>query len=212
MTRHLALFAGLLAIAPVAARAQSQSGTQSLGKSTTVDRSTTPTGTSMRENRAANMHLTEDQLLAQLHKINQQEIMAGQLAEKKGSSSQVKDYGRMLVQDHEKADKQVKEVADKAHVSLTSTANLPQALQEQDKVNQSKMQQVQRLSGKEFDKAFAQVMSNGHQEAIDMVKNAEANAKGDLKNLLDTLVPELQKHKDVADQILSSSGNTASSK
>ncbi len=229
MTRHLAIIAGIVAIAPVAARAQSSSTTQTTKttasdradpranppntQSTTVDQNTTGThSAAMSSNEAGTKAMTNDQLLQQLHKIDQQEIMAGQLAEKKGSTQPVKDYGRMLVQDHEKADKQVMQVAQKEHVSLTAKNDLPQTVREKDRVNKEKMEQVQRMSGKEFDRAFAQVMSNGHQEAIDMVKNAQANAKGDMKNLLDQLLPDLQKHKDVADQILSSTGNTASAK
>jgi putative membrane protein len=235
MTRHLALFAGLLAITPVAARAQSSSSTEtSKGTTTGGDRADpranppsgynsdkpVSTGTDLQNAKASGMQegkrsdrmMTDDQVLHALHHIDQEEIKGGNTAEQKGSTQQVKDYGRMLVQDHQKADKQVMQVAQKMHVDLTNTKDVPQKMREQKEVHQNKMQQLQRLTGKEFDHGFAQLMSNGHQEAIDMVKNAQANAKGDMKNLLDQLLPDLQKHKDVADQILSSTANTASSK
>jgi putative membrane protein len=236
MTRHLAIIAGILAIAPVAARAQSSSTTTQTTKGTTTGgdradpRANPPsgynsdkpasTGTDLQNARASGMHegkrgdktMTEDQVLHALHHIDQEEIKAGQMAEQKGSTQQVKDYGRMLVQDHQKADKQLMQVAQKMHVDLTNPKNLPQSMHEKSEVHQSKMQQLQRLNGKQFDQGFAQLMSNGHQEAIDMVKNAQANATGETKKLLDQLLPDLQKHKDVADQILSSSGNTASAK
>jgi putative membrane protein len=135
------------------------------------------------------------------------------MAEQKGSTKQVKDYGRMLVQDHEKADEQVRQVADEMHVELRiDKDDRPQTVLEHDQEQQRKMEQLQRLSGKVFDLTFAQLMSNGHQHAIDIVKNAEPTRRGDLKNLLDTLLPVLQKHKDVADQILRTVGNTASAK
>jgi putative membrane protein len=234
MTRHLALFAGLLAITPVAARAQSSSDTHSKGTTTGGDRADpranppsgynsdkpTSTGTDlqnakssgMQEGKRSDRTMTDDQLLHALHHIDQEEIKAGNMAEEKGSSQQVKDYGRMLVQDHQKADKQVMQIAQKMHVDLSNTKDVPQKVHEQKEVHQNKMQQLQRLTGKQFDQGFAQLMSNGHQEAIQMVKNAQANAKGDMKNLLDQLLPDLQKHKDVADQILSSTANTASAK
>jgi putative membrane protein len=236
MTRHLAIFAGLLAITPVAARAQSGSSSSETTKGATTggDRADpranppsgynsdrpTSTGTDLQNARASGMQegkradktMTDDQVLHALHHIDQEEIKAGQLAEQKGSSQQVKDYGRMLVQDHQKADKQVMQVAQKMHVDLTNTKSMPQHMRAKSEVHQNKMEQLQRMTGKQFDQGFAQLMSNGHQEAIDLVKNAQANAKGDMKNLLDTLLPDLQKHKDVADQILSSSGNTASAK
>jgi putative membrane protein len=236
MTRYLALVAGLLAIAPVAARAQSSSDTTQSTKGTTTGgdradpRANPPSGynsdkpvstgtdlqnakaSGMQEGKRSDRMMTDDQVLHALHHIDQEEIKGGNLAEQKGSTQQVKDYGRTLVQDHQKADKQVMQVAQKMHVDLTDTKNMPQTMREKSQVHQNKMEQLQGLSGKQFDQGFAQLMSNGHQEAIDMVKNAQANAKGDMKSLLDTLLPDLQKHKDVADQILSSSRNTASSK
>jgi putative membrane protein len=71
---------------------------------------------------------------------------------------------------------------------------------------------MQKMSGKEFDQAFLTMMVNGHEYVIDMVKNAQANAKDDLKSMLDQMLPTLQRHKDMAQDLMNKEGNTASSK
>ena len=77
---------------------------------------------------------------------------------------------------------------------------------------QNKMDQLQKMSGKDFDRAFAQMMVNGHREAIEMVKTARADAKPEMKAFLDKLLPVLQKHEDMANAILNKSRDTASTK
>ena len=163
------------------------------------------------EGKRSDKALTDEQLLRLLHHENEEEIKAGQLAQQKGSSPAVKDYGLMLVNDHTKADKQVQQVAAKMHVDL-SKHEMDAKHMEEMKVHQSKMDQIRKMTGKEFDRAFAQAMSADHQHLIDTVKATQPNAKGDMKTLIDGLMPELQKHKDVADQIASSVRDTASVK
>ncbi len=51
-------------------------------------------------------------------------------------------------------------------------------------------------------RAFAQMMANGHEHVIDLVKRARKDAKGDVKDLLDRTLPVLEKHKDMAQDLL----------
>jgi putative membrane protein len=213
MNRPFALVAGLLAIAPLAAGAQTGSGTQTFGKSADTDRNVPPAEQpEIAQGKRADTAMTADRLLRTLHRIDREEIEAGQLAQKKGGSAQVKDYGSMLVQDHTNAEQQVQTVADEMHVDLTNTKELTQADYQHVRMHRAQMERLQRLSGKAFDQTFAQLMSAAHQRAIDLVKSSDVQAKGNLKDLVGTLLPELQKHKDVADQILAGSRNTASAK
>ena len=83
---------------------------------------------------------------------------------------------------------------------------------EKQQVMQNKMDQLQKMSGKDFDRGFAQMMVNGHREAIEMVKNARGDAKPELKSFFEKLLPVLQKHEDMANDILSKTRDTASAK
>ena len=155
--------------------------------------------------------LTDDQVLRKLHHVNQEEIQAGQLAQQKGTTRDVKDYGATLVRDHTKGDQDVKTLASKMTVDLEAMKNDARHQQKQ-QVMQNKMDQLQKMSGKDFDRGFAQMMVNGHREAIEMVKTARADAKPELKSMLDKMLPVLQKHEDMANEILNKSGNTASTR
>jgi putative membrane protein len=155
--------------------------------------------------------LTDDRVLRKLHHINQEEIKAGQLAQQKGTTPDVKDYGATLVRDHTKGDQDVKALASKMNVDLEMMKNDARH-QEKQQVHQNKMDQLQKMSGKDFDRGFAQMMVNGHREAIEMVKDARGNAKPELKSMLDRTLPVLQKHEDMANDILNKAGNTASSR
>ena len=80
------------------------------------------------------------------------------------------------------------------------------------KMHQAKMDEMQKMSGKDFDQAFLTMMVNGHDHVIDMVKNAQSNAKGDMKDMLDRMLPTLERHKDMAQDLIKKSGNTASAR
>jgi len=155
--------------------------------------------------------LTDDQVLRKLHHVNQEEIKAGQLAQQKSTTQDVKDYGATLVRDHTKGDQNVKALASKMNVDLEAMKH-DQRHQEKQQVHENKMEQLQKMTGKDFDRGFAQMMVNGHRQAIDMVKDARGDAKPELKAMLDQLLPTLQRHEDMANDILNKAGNTASSR
>jgi putative membrane protein len=89
---------------------------------------------------------------------------------------------------------------------------MDQQSREKRDVHQNKMDQLNKLTGKEFDRGFAQMMVNGHQHVIDLIKNSESDVKPDVKAFLDKTLPVLQRHLDMAKDILNKAGNTASAR
>ena len=181
------------------------------------------------------MAMNDQQVLRHLHHANMEEIKAGQMAESKGSSQGVKDYARTLVQDHQQADKQVLAMAQKMNVDMKKDmdmSNMDHSKMDHSKMDhskmdhsqmsgmdhdkmkmhQAKMDQMQKMSGKDFDQAFLTMMANGHDHVIEMVKNAQSNAKGDMKDMLDQMLPTLERHKEMAQDLMKKSGNTASAR
>ena len=61
----------------------------------------------------------DNALVMKIHKINQMEIQAGQLAQRNGSSAKVKQFGQQLVRDHQAADKKITTLAQSLGVTLT---------------------------------------------------------------------------------------------
>jgi putative membrane protein len=72
------------------------------------------------------------------------------------------------------------------------------------KVDRNKMDQVKKLSGAEFDRAFAQVLKNDHDHMAKMVRDHKGDLKAQaLQSYADQTLPVLEQHKDMADKALS---------
>ena len=84
--------------------------------------------------------------------------------------------------------------------------------QDKMKMHQAKMDEMQKLSGKEFDRAFLSMMVEGHDHVIQMVTTAQGTAKGDLKAMLDQMLPTLERHKQMAQDLMKKVGDTASAR
>ena len=235
MNRIATLLALALAVAPFAARADDNKPVTTTDKDVTradqpsqqMNRDSTlmKSGDDSRHMDHRGMAMNDEQVLRHLHHANMEEIKAGQMAESKGSSQGVKDYARTLVQDHQQADKQVLAMAQKMNVDMKKDmdmSNMDHSKMDHSqmsgmdhdkmKMHQAKMDEMQKMSGKDFDKAFLTMMVNGHDHVIDMVKNAQSNAKGDMKNMLDQMLPTLERHKEMAQDLMKKSGNTASAR
>jgi putative membrane protein len=140
--------------------------------------------------------------IAMLHHTNVMEIEAGKLAQRQGTSK-VKDYGKMLVKDHEASDQQLL-----AFVKQHGMSSLPEhqprteaAMKEQQDM-QDAMARLAELQGADFDRAFLNQMVLDHQRALTKVDQAMSRAKdpGYLELLRNTR-PVLQRHEDRAREL-----------
>src|SRR6201994_4315213 len=73
------------------------------------------------------------------------EVEAGKLAQDKGNSQDVKDFGAMMVKDHSAANDKLKGIADGKGVKLPSTSSVG------DMANKAKLEV---LTGDTFDKSY----------------------------------------------------------
>jgi putative membrane protein len=136
-----------------------------------------------------------------LHHVNQMEIDAGQLAEKQGMSAEIKDFGHQLIFDHTQADLKLKDAARKSAIDLDTLTPADKAKLD---VDERTMEQVKRMKGAEFDRAFASVMYNGHSDVLDMLDKHEGDIKSaDLKHWVTETKPILKRHKDLANKLKS---------
>jgi predicted outer membrane protein len=140
---------------------------------------------------------TPQQMLQKLHMSNLHEIEMGKMAEQNGSDK-IKSYAKTLQTDHQDADKKVKDLAQKKNITLSDTAKNPEM---QKKMEMSK-DRFSSMKGQEFDRAFANKMSMEHKRMISMAQNWKQNCTDqDVCNLVDTLMPKLQQHAQMADQL-----------
>lgn len=130
---------------------------------------------------------------------NLAEIQMGQLAQQKAQSADVKSYGEMLVTDHSAANDQAKKIAET--IGMTPPAE-PSAKQK------SMYDKMSKLSGAEFDRAFAKEMVADHKKDISEYKRESAKKNSPVADLAKQTLPTLQKHLDAAEKLQKS--NSAS--
>ena len=119
------------------------------------------------------------------------EIDVGKLAQEKGQSDAVKQYGAMLVKDHGAHKAKAEEVASQLGVKPPTGSSFGE------KATYAKLKL---LSGASFDKSFAKSMVSDHQADIrDYKKEAAKNdAAG---RLAKETLPVLRHHLEVAEQL-----------
>lgn len=124
------------------------------------------------------------------------EVALGTMAAAKGTNSQVKEFGNMMVTDHGKANAELTSIAQKKGLTL------PTGL---DAEHQAKSDSLSRLSGADFDRAYVKVMIEGHNKTLALMK-AEANGgqDADLKGFAAKTSPVVQHHLDELTKIQAS--------
>jgi putative membrane protein len=117
------------------------------------------------------------------------EVELGRMAQEKGVSKDVKDFGAMMVKDHSKANDELKSIA------ATQNITLPTTLGEDE---QKHVNDMAKLSGAEFDKKYVSMMVDDHKEDIDLFKKAAEDDKTNpaVKDFATKTLPTLQKHMD----------------
>ena len=116
------------------------------------------------------------------------EMMLGQMAAERGASPGVRDFGRMLHDDHARAREEAVRVAARFGVADTQEM-MPEARQEARK--------LRGLRGRAFDREFVRYMVKDHRKDIAEFRH-EARERGPVGNLAQATLPDLQKHLDTA--------------
>ena len=115
-----------------------------------------------------------------------QERVLGRMAEEKSQNSDVKDYGKMLVKDHNDALQKL--------VDLMNKNGLPQPKGLPEERNEP-VNKMQGLSGPAFDKEFVNMMVADHQKAVDAFRHEAATAQNpDVRDYANKVLPTLEKH------------------
>ena len=144
------------------------------------------------------------QIAAIVVTANQVDIDAGKLAESKGQSKAVKDFGKMMVTDHTGVNKQASELVKKLGVTPEEN-DTSRALK---KGGDENLANLKKLSGAAFDKAYIDHEVAYHQQVLDAVdKTLIPSAKNaELKGLIEKVRPAFVAHLEHAKQVQSSLG------
>lgn len=114
------------------------------------------------------------------------EVKMGELAQMNGSSADVKEFGKMMVDDHSKANEELKSLAMQKNIMLPTT--LGNDMQE-------KYDEMAKKTGMEFDKDYVDMMVDDHKKDIDAFKEEANDGKNaDIKAFAAKILPTLEMH------------------
>lgn len=121
------------------------------------------------------------------------EVMLGEYAEMNGANAKIKAFGKMMTEDHGKANAELK--------SWAASANyvLPTALDED---QQKKVDDLKMKKGADFDKAYIDMMVSDHKKDIADFKKQANDGTGDLKSFAAKTVPTLEHHLQSAEEAM----------
>jgi len=93
----------------------------------------------------------------------QAEVELGRMASEKAVSPEIKEFGKMMVQDHTAAGAELKQIAAKYSVDMTGEN------QSSDK-HKDLIERLSKLRGTQFDKEYVKAMVDDHQDAVDSLQ------------------------------------------
>lgn len=129
---------------------------------------------------------------------NTADMETGALAEQRGSSREVRDFGAMLVRDHRAVRQQGRDLAAKLGVTPTPPKDDQSA-----KDHAAAMARLRGLKGADFDRAFLQHEAAFHKAVIDAIQATLLPAidNPELKALVEKVAPAFQAHMRMAQEL-----------
>lgn len=120
------------------------------------------------------------------------EVQLGQLAQTKGLSPQVKDLGKMMADDHSRANDELSAMAMRKGISLPTTL---------DEKHQKAYDKLAQEQGSSFDKKYSHCMVKDHKKDLcHFKKQAKKGTDTELKSYASAKVPVLEHHLHMAKQ------------
>jgi len=161
--------------------------------STTSTSATNTPATTSTTGTSASVSEADKTFMAKAAQGGMAEVALGQMAATKAASNDVKDFANRMVNDHTKANDELKQLA--ANKGVTLPADL-------DAESKKTSDQLSKKTGKAFDKAYMSEMVKGHQKvAADFEKESKAAQDPDLKAWVTKTLPTIQDHLKMAKQI-----------
>jgi putative membrane protein len=114
------------------------------------------------------------------------EVQAGQIAQNKGNSQQVKDFGAMMVKDHSAANDKLQQLASSKSITLPTSPSVGQM---------AAKTKLDVLSGDTFDKSYVKGQVKAHQDTIALFrKEINSGQDPDAKAFATATLPTVRSH------------------
>jgi putative membrane protein len=175
----------MMAFAQTSSPAPSQSGNSSMQK--------TQSGMSHDSMNSTKMSASDKKFVRAAAEGGLAEVELGKLATEKASSEDVKKFGQRMVDDHSKANDELKKVASNQGIEL------PEHLSAKDK---SLKERLSKLDGASFDKAYMASMVKDHKaDVADFEKESDSGKDTAIKQFATSTLPTLKDHLTEAERV-----------
>lgn len=125
------------------------------------------------------------------------EINAGKLAQSRGNSAEVKNFGAMMVKDHSATTAQIKAI-----VKAENMSSPPAAL---DPKRQAMINALDGAPAASFDRVYMDQQVKAHDEALNMLRTyAQDGTNADLKAFATKTAPKVAQHLEMAQKMANS--------
>ncbi|MBO9675676.1 MAG: DUF4142 domain-containing protein [Sphingobacteriaceae bacterium] len=174
--------------------------------------------------------LSTAQFLQQAAIAGMKEVLTGKLAADKATDEKIKAFGQMMVDDHNKANEELRVLAKLKKVALPMSTpeggqrpdgrvdSSPENMKDTSRTRSAggeagntglakkmindatetevtqAIDQLKKLSGSSFDKAYVEMMVLDHQKAVDLFEKASQSSDVDVKAYAVKYLPILKKH------------------
>ncbi|HEY3097934.1 MAG TPA: DUF4142 domain-containing protein [Methylomirabilota bacterium] len=127
---------------------------------------------------------------------NMAEVQLGQLASQRANSDTVKQFGKRMADDHQKAADELKQLASQKGVAVPTSL---------DRGHQRLYDRLSKLNGAAFDRAYMKEMVKDHDRDVKAFqKEADSGKDPDLKAWAAKTLPTLKEHQQQAKQVYAS--------
>jgi putative membrane protein len=126
------------------------------------------------------------------------EVAAGHMAQEKGSSQAVKDFGAMMVKDHTAANNKLKTLATAKSIKLPDSAGM---------MNKAKEKMTDMKSGDSFDKDYVKGQIKAHEDTVDLLqKEIDSGKDPEAQAFAKETLPKVKTHLQKINQIAATEG------
>ena len=145
-----------------------------------------PTAPMDNPNTPGDLHAADRSFVMAAARGGVEEVELGKLAIDKAANADVKAFGQRMVDDHSKANDQLRQVVSGKGVTMPSSL---------DRKGHSDYDRLAKLSGAEFDHAYVNMMVKDHVEDVADFNHAAQNAGDpDVRRFASSTLPTLQEH------------------
>ncbi|AII51784.1 hypothetical protein N008_07280 [Hymenobacter sp. APR13] len=131
-------------------------------------------------------HKDDPEFMMSAAHSDQNEIQLSKLALEKGATGMAKTHAEMMIADHTKSTADLKSIAAKKNVKLPT---------DMDAEHKTIAANMQKLSGKELEKAFMDQMITDHQKTLNtMAAHRAMTQDADLQGFIDKTTPVVTNH------------------